>query len=63
MNKNIRTSVEPLGAVKMRQMLWVDWMKQASAGLSDDDLVMSVTQITPFGSYLLHFERAEEQAS
>lgn len=48
---NYRERTERLGDVKARQMVWV-WEKETE-GLTDDDLVETISQVTPFGTYLL----------
>lgn len=50
-NRNYHYNTERLGAVKARQMVWT--FQAETAGLSDDDLVDTVTQVTPFGRFLL----------
>jgi hypothetical protein len=47
------TKTETLAAVKARQVIWVDWMEKATAGLTDESLVEVTTQHTPFGDYCL----------
>ena len=50
-NKNYRQRTERLADVKARQMVWV-WEKETE-GLTDDDLVETISRVTPFGTYLL----------
>jgi hypothetical protein len=45
--------IETVAAVKFRQCLWVEWMKEATKGLDDDDKVITVTHRTSFGQYLV----------
>ncbi len=45
--------IERLGDVRARQTLWVQWMQDSTEGLTDDDLVITYTDRTPFGNYLL----------
>ena len=49
----ITENTERLAAVKARQTIWVDWMRQATDGLADDALVTTISRCTPFGTYLL----------
>lgn len=57
--RNLKEKVETVAAVRLRQRMWVDWMREATEGLTDDDLVLTLSEITPFGTYLLHMEPAE----
>jgi hypothetical protein len=50
--------VEQLKAVKARQAIWTDADKKATEGLSDEDMVTTYTQVTPFGRYLIAIEPA-----
>ena len=52
------TKTETLAAVKARQVIWVDWMEKATAGLKDAMLVEVTTQHTPFGDYCLGIKKA-----
>lgn len=52
------TKTETVAAVKARQVIWVDWMEKAVAGLSDASLVEVTTQHTPFGDYCLGIKKA-----
>lgn len=54
-----KTKTETLAAVKARQVIWVDWMEKATAGLTDAMLVEVTTQHTPFGDYCLGIKKAE----
>jgi hypothetical protein len=54
------TKTETLAAVKARQVIWVDWMEKATAGLTNDSLVEVTTQHTPFGDYCLGIKKAEQ---
>jgi hypothetical protein len=58
-----KTKTETLAAVNARQVIWVDWMQKATAGLSDDSLVEVTTQHTPFGDYCLGMKPANEQGA
>lgn len=49
----ITENTERLATVKARQTIWVDWMRQATEGLTDDALVNTVSRSTPFGTFLL----------
>lgn len=51
-------TLESVARVKSRQSLWLDWMKEATKGLSDDDQVITVTERTPFGNYLIEIRKA-----
>ncbi len=51
------TSIETIAQVKYRQVLWLGWMKEATKGLNDDDQVITITQRTPFGNYLIEITR------
>lgn len=53
------TKTETVASVKARQVIWVDWMEKAVAGLSDASLVEVTTQHTPFGDYCLGIKKAE----
>ena len=44
---------ETVAAVKARQVIWPDWMAQATEGLADTDLVTTYTDVTGFGNYLM----------
>lgn len=55
-NRNYRQRTERLGAVKARQVMW-HWQAE-TAGLSDDDLVETISEVTPFGTYLLAIKPA-----
>jgi len=46
-------TVEKLGAVKARQVIWTTRDAEATAGLPDDALVNVVRNCTPFGIFLL----------
>lgn len=48
-------TIERLSDVKARN-LWVQWMKDATRGLDDAALVVTTTDRTPFGNYLLFIE-------
>lgn len=48
----LTTTVEPVAAVRARQVVWVTWMSEACAGLTDTDLLVVTSQHTPFGTYL-----------
>jgi hypothetical protein len=56
--QNTQTQIETVESVRSRQVIWVDWMQKATAGLSDDSLVEVTTQHTPFGSYCLGIKPA-----
>ena len=49
--------LETVRAVRSRQIMWLDWHQNATAGLTDDDLVITVTRQTPFGNYLTEMVR------
>jgi len=51
---------ETVAAVRERQACWVGWMQDATAGLDDDDLIVTHTAVYPFGSYLLAIERLDQ---
>jgi hypothetical protein len=51
--------IETLAEVKSRQGIWVDWMRKATEGLADTDLVRTVTHVTPFGRFLKLIEPVE----
>jgi hypothetical protein len=55
-NRNYKEKTERLGDVKSRQVMWL-WEKE-TAHLSDDDMVVTVTEVTPFGNYLLSIQSA-----
>jgi hypothetical protein len=57
-NTNLITKTEKLGAVKARQSIWTIADQKATAGLTDDDMVITYTKSTPFGRYLLAIEKA-----
>jgi len=57
-NKGITVKTEKLSAVKARQSIWTTADAQATAGLSDEDMVITYTKVTPFGRYLLAIEAA-----
>lgn len=48
--------VEQLKAVKARQAIWTDADKRATEGLTDEDMVTTYTQVTPFGRFLVAIE-------
>ena len=52
------TKTESVASVKSRQVIWVDWMEKATAGLTDAMLVEVTTQHTPFGDYCLGIKKA-----
>jgi hypothetical protein len=56
--QNTQTQIETVESVRSRQVIWVDWMQKATAGLFDDSLVEVTTQHTPFGSYCLGIKPA-----
>jgi hypothetical protein len=49
--------VETVAAVKERQMMWVQWMKDATERLEDSDLVVTVSDINVFGTYLMDIRK------
>lgn len=51
-------ATETVAAVKGRQVIWCNWMSEATEGLADTALVRTYTQRTPFGNYLVALERA-----
>lgn len=53
----IETKTETVGSVKSRQVIWLQWMQEATAGLADDRKVITTTQVTPFGNYLIDIEQ------
>jgi hypothetical protein len=57
--RNIITKTEILAAVKARQVIWTTADAQATAGLTDSDMVITYTEITPFGRYLVAIEPAQ----
>ncbi len=54
---NYSERTERLGDVKARQGVWV-WQDE-TAGLTDDDLVVTLSKYTPFGTYLLAVKPAK----
>jgi hypothetical protein len=52
----IETKIETVAAVRERAPIWYDQFDKACAGLSDTDLVRTVTSVTPFGRYLLNVQ-------
>ena len=56
-----KTKTETLAAVKARQVIWVDWMEKATAGLTDASLVEVTTQHTPFGDYCMSIKPAAKR--
>ena len=52
--RNTVFRIETLGAVKRRQVMWLDWMAEACKGLTEDDMVETVSETTPFGTFLLN---------
>ena len=59
--QNIKTQTETVASVKSRQVIWVDWMEKATAGLSEDSLVEVTTQHTPFGDYCMSIKPAAKR--
>jgi hypothetical protein len=59
--QNTQTQIETVESVRSRQVIWVDWMQKATAGLSDDSLVEVTTQHTPFGDYCLGIKPVEKR--
>ena len=57
--KELTKRYERLGAVKARQIIWTDRDAQSTQGLTDDDMVYTYTQVTPFGNYLMAIEVAQ----
>ena len=53
MSDDIIERTESVRSVKARQVIWVDWMREATEGLTDDDMVQTVSRWTPFATYLL----------
>jgi hypothetical protein len=53
---------ETVATVKTRQVIWPDWMAQATEGLADSDLVTTYTNATGFGNYLMAIEPVEASA-
>ena len=49
--------LETVRAVRSRQIMGLVFHDQTIAGLTDDDLVITVTHQTPFGNYLTHMVR------
>lgn len=49
--------LETVREVRSRQVIWLDWHRQATTGLTDDDLVITLTRSTPFGNYLTDMVR------
>ena len=56
--RNIIAKTETLAEVKARQLIWSSADSEATAGLLDSDMVITYTQNTPFGRYLLAIEAA-----
>ncbi len=56
----IETKIESVAAVRERAPIWYDQFAKACAGLSDTDLVRTVTRVTPFGRYLLNVQRISD---
>lgn len=52
------TATSTLASVKERQVIWPKWMQDRTAGLADNDLVVTTTKVTPFGNYLLDVQPA-----
>jgi hypothetical protein len=52
--RNTVLRIEPLASVKRRQVMWLDWMADATEGLTDDDMVETISEDTPFGTFLLN---------
>lgn len=61
--RNYLEREERLGHVKSRQVIWADWMREATAGLTDDDTVITLTNSTPFGNYLIGIKPATDGAA
>jgi len=61
--RNIITKTETLAAVKARQFIWTTADAKATAGLTDSDMVITYTEITPFGRYLVAIEPAQARTA
>lgn len=47
------SSTETLARFRSQQVIFVQWMQEATAGLADTDLVEVTRQSTPFGSFVI----------
>jgi hypothetical protein len=47
------TKTETLAHFRSQQVIFVQWMQEATAGLADTDLVEVTRKSTPFGSFVL----------
>ena len=56
-----KTQIETVAQVRARQMIWTEWMRNATEGLADDALVQTTTESTPFGRYLIGISRLNEE--
>ena len=52
----LRERTETLREVKERQMVWPEWMRQLEDEHGLDVEVVTHTQVTPFGNYLVGME-------
>ena len=59
-NQNISTKTDLLINVKARQVIWVDWMREATKGLTEADRVEVTTHHTPFGNYVIGIKPVTE---
>ena len=50
--QTLTEKTETVAQVRSRQSVWVTWMREATEGLKDNDLVVTLTQEYPFGRYL-----------
>lgn len=52
--------IETVQAVRSRQSVWVEWMRDATDGLADTDLVETITNSTPWGNYLVQISQLQK---
>lgn len=53
----METSTTSVGDLKATQMIWADWMEEATEDLTDQDVVEVDRKVTPFGTYLMAIRR------
>lgn len=56
----MKITTETLAQVKARQVIWVDWMQEATAGLADTDLVTVARDSYAWGTFLVAIEPASK---
>jgi hypothetical protein len=59
-NQNISTKTDLLINVKARQIIWADWMQEATKGLTEAHRVEVTTHHTPFGNYVIGIKPVTE---